>query len=173
MGRGSRVLIARKSMPRSGWRGTARLCPVCGFQRTVKEFQTRSYGGKSTKRLNLFCNDCRRNNKEGVRRFLSSGRRPRTKVNRREVVRFARELARRRIQKRRGILMDAEQYAKWLAKLPDRIAAVVGKTYAVMGDVFEIADDQAVMMIRDLIEEGDETLIERNKNKRLARRARE
>lgn len=66
--------------------------------------------------------------------------------------------------------MNAEQYARWLTKLPDRIAAVVGKTYAVMGDGFEVADDQAVMMIRDLLDEGDETLIERNKHKRLARR---
>ena len=69
--------------------------------------------------------------------------------------------------------MNAEQYALRLAKLPDRIAAVVGKTYAEKGDAFEIADDQAVMMIRDLLIELDETLIERNKNKRLPRRARE
>jgi hypothetical protein len=66
---------------------------------------------------------------------------------------------------------NAEQYALRLAKLPDRIAAVIGKTYAVKGDGFEIADDQAVMMIRDLVDELDDTLIERNKNKRLARRA--
>ncbi|MET0466775.1 MAG: hypothetical protein ABW007_26680 [Chitinophagaceae bacterium] len=65
---------------------------------------------------------------------------------------------------------EAERYAVKLAKLPDRIAAVIGKTYAVKGDGFEIADDQAVMMIRDLVEELDDTLIERNKNKRLARR---
>lgn len=38
-------------MSRSGWRGSVRHCPVCGKQRTVKEFQTRGYGGKSTKRL--------------------------------------------------------------------------------------------------------------------------
>lgn len=156
-------------MQRSGWRGTLRFCPVCGLQKPAKEFQTRSYGGKSTQRLNLYCNNCRLHNKESVRRFLSSGQKPET-VNRREVVRFARELARRRNQ-RRGIPMDAEKYATRLAKLPDRIAAVVGKTYAVKGDAFEIADDQAVMMIRDLIDELDETLIERNKNKRLARRA--
>lgn len=48
MGRGARVLIGRRQMPRSGWRGTVRHCPVCGKQRTVKEFQTRGYGGKST-----------------------------------------------------------------------------------------------------------------------------
>jgi hypothetical protein len=51
MGRGARVLIARRSMPRSGWRGTARLCPVCGLRRTAKEFQKRSYGGKGTQEV--------------------------------------------------------------------------------------------------------------------------
>ncbi|MBA3241992.1 MAG: hypothetical protein H0T60_12265 [Acidobacteria bacterium] len=67
--------------------------------------------------------------------------------------------------------MTAEEYAVKLAKLPDRIAAVIGKTYAVMGDGALIADDEANMMIRDLLEELDTSVIERNKNKRLARRA--
>lgn len=63
----------------------------------------------------------------------------------------------------------AEEYAKKLAKLPDRVAAIVGKTYSERGDAFELADDQAMGMIRDLLFELDETIIERNKNKRLAR----
>lgn len=67
--------------------------------------------------------------------------------------------------------MTPEEYARWLAKLPDRVAAVIGKTYAVMGDGFQVADDQAVMMIRDLLDEGDESLIPRNANKKLVRRA--
>lgn len=69
--------------------------------------------------------------------------------------------------------MTAEEYAMKLAKLPDRVAAVIGKTYAVMGDAAQIADDQANMMIRDLLEELDPTLITRNQNKRLARVQRE
>jgi len=64
----------------------------------------------------------------------------------------------------------AEDYATKLAKLPDRIAAVVAKTYAVMGDAAEIRDDQALMMIRDLEEELDPAVIDRNKNKGLNRR---
>lgn len=65
--------------------------------------------------------------------------------------------------------MSAEEYANKVAKLPDRVAAVVGKTYAVRGDAAEMADDEALMRIRDLTDEIDPTLIERNKNKRLSR----
>ena len=43
---------------------------------------------------NLYCNNCRLHNQEGVRRLLSSGQKPET-ISRREVVRFARELAQR------------------------------------------------------------------------------
>src|SRR5438105_3751068 len=138
MGVGARLLIARKSMPRAGWRGSTRLCPTCGNRKEVEEFQKRKYRGKSTKRLNLVCNTCRRTRPEAMRRFFRLGR-PVERVNRREVLRFAREVARRRIQKRREwIHMVPEQYAVKLAKLPDRVAAIVGKTYAVMGDGFQI-----------------------------------
>ncbi len=64
----------------------------------------------------------------------------------------------------------AEEYAGRLAKLPDRIASIVGKTYAVEGDSAALADDEALERIRDLLEELDATLIDRNKGKRLARR---
>ena len=90
---------------------------------------------------------------------------------------FALALARKRYHRRKeGLCMDqAHEYATKLAKLPDRIAAVVGKTYAVMGDAAwdedrHLADNEALAMIVDLLEELDETIIERNKNKRLARR---
>lgn len=66
--------------------------------------------------------------------------------------------------------MSAEEYAVKIAKLPDRIAAIIGKTYAEQGDASVLADDEALMKIRDLLNELDETLIPRNKNKRLSRR---
>lgn len=68
-----------------------------------------------------------------------------------------------------GQEMSPADYATKVAKFPDRVAAIISKTYAVMGDGAQIADDQANMMIRDLCDELDETLIERNKNKRLSR----
>jgi hypothetical protein len=144
---------------------------VCGERRAVKEFQIRRRSERQRGRLNIYCNPCRKNNREGVRRFFASGK-PVAKVNRREVIKLMREIARRRIQKGRvRIHMTTEEYAVKAAKLPDRIAAIVAKTYAVQGDAAQLADDEALMMIRDLLDELDETLIERNKNKRLARRA--
>lgn len=82
-------------------------------------------------------------------------------------------LARKRYHRKEGgnsCMGRAEDQATRLVKLPDRIAAVVGKTYAVLGDAFEMNDDEALGRIRDLLDEIDETLVERNKGKRLARR---
>lgn len=66
--------------------------------------------------------------------------------------------------------MRPEEYATKVAKLPERLAAVLGKTYVVMGDAATLDSDAALMMLLDYVEEIDETLIERNKNKRLIRR---
>lgn len=63
--------------------------------------------------------------------------------------------------------MGIRKQATDLMKFPERVAAIVGKTYAVMGDDFKLEDDIALAMIRDKLEELDPTLIQRNKNKRL------
>jgi hypothetical protein len=83
---------------------------------------------------------------------------------------FIQALAERRIQKGKGVKWMPEEYAVRLAKLPERMAAIVGKTYRVQGDSAPLADDTAVSMICDLLDELDETLIERNKDKRLSRK---
>lgn len=56
-----------------------------------------------------------------------------------------------------------------LIRFPERVAAILGKTYAVRGDSATMADDEALTRIRDWLDELDETLVERNKNKRLSR----
>lgn len=66
-----------------------------------------------------------------------------------------------------------EQHAVAIAKFPERVAAIIGKTFAVIGpDAFDerkgLSDDQAVSMIADLLHDLDPGLIERNQNKRLA-----
>lgn len=65
--------------------------------------------------------------------------------------------------------MTVKMQAASFMKLPERVAAIVGKTYAVMGDDFKLADDEALTRIRDLLDELDPTLIDRNKKKRLSR----
>ncbi len=72
-------------------------------------------------------------------------------------------------------MSGAEDNARKLAKLPDRIAMIVGKTAVEQGDAWDeekggLCDDTALMKIRDLLNEIDPTLIDRNKGKRLARR---
>lgn len=86
------------------------------------------------------------------------------------VIRVLREISLRRIQKGKGVNELPEEHAVRLSKLPERIAAIIGKTYAERGDACELADDEAVGMIRDLLFELDPEIIERNKNKRLSRR---
>jgi hypothetical protein len=43
-----------------------------------------------------------------------------------------------------------------LTTLPERIAAIVGKTYAEIGDAATLSDDEAMMMIRDLMFEAEQ-----------------
>ncbi len=73
-------------------------------------------------------------------------------------------------RKRKGVMRMPEEQAELVAKFPDRVAAIVGKTYAEMGDAHILADDEALNRIRDLLLEIDEEIIGRNKNKRLGRR---
>lgn len=88
---------------------------------------------------------------------------------------LALNLTRKRYHRKEGgktCMGRAEDQATKLVKLPDRIAAIVGKTYAVMGDAATesgLADDQALMMIRDVLDDYDNTAVDRNKGKRLAR----
>ncbi len=64
--------------------------------------------------------------------------------------------------------MAVKKQAKDFLQFPERVAAIVGKTYAVMGDDFKMADDEALARIRDLLDELDDKLIARNKKKRLS-----
>lgn len=70
---------------------------------------------------------------------------------------------------RKGVNELPEEEAIKVLRLPERVAAIVGKTFAEMGDGAELADDEALGMVRDLLIDIDPNLIERNKKKRLAR----
>lgn len=62
----------------------------------------------------------------------------------------------------------ADEKAEKLLKLPSRIAAVVGQTYAVCGDDFKLADDEALMRIRDLLDDIDPAIMQRVRKKKRA-----
>jgi hypothetical protein len=84
---------------------------------------------------------------------------------------FLLALARKRYHKRHGgtCVGNAENTAVKIAKGYDRIAAVLAKTVAHQGDAFELDDNEALILIMDVLNDIDPTLIERNAKKKLAR----
>lgn len=69
----------------------------------------------------------------------------------------------------KGVSLLAEELAVKIAKLPDRVATIIGKSGAELGDAALLADDTALMKIRDLLLEINPKIVEQNKNKRLAK----
>jgi hypothetical protein len=146
-------------------------CQECGEERPGASFRVEP--GRWSKR----CSECRQSVRSVrgrllLRSLLSSrpvqleGGRPRWK--RALPGRWVQELALRRLKKGKVKGM-AEEYAKQLQKFPDRVAAICGKTFACAGDSAPMSDDEALNRIKDLLNELDETIIDRNKGKRLAR----
>lgn len=70
------------------------------------------------------------------------------------------------------IVLNSERTEAWLNGLLGRIAAVIGMSYAECGDSAKITDDEALMLIRELLLEADETVIERHRGRKLPRRLR-
>lgn len=60
-----------------------------------------------------------------------------------------------------------DDLTKKILKLPDQVARIVARTYAVCGDDFKLSDEEALIRIRDLLEAIDPEIINRAKKKRL------
>lgn len=54
-----------------------------------------------------------------------------------------------------------------LHQIIEQIALIISKTYAERGDCFQLADDTALMMIRDLLIEHNPCIIARNRKNKL------
>lgn len=67
---------------------------------------------------------------------------------------------------------EAKRLAVKLRRLPDRVAAIVAKTWCCQGDAAPMNDDEALGRIKDILMEdfGGQAIIDRNKEKKLARR---
>lgn len=52
-------------------------------------------------------------------------------------------------------------------RLREYIAAVISRTYLERGDKARLADDKALMIIRDMLLAYDDNIIERNRQKRI------
>jgi hypothetical protein len=60
-----------------------------------------------------------------------------------------------------------DDQTKKILKLPGQVAAIVARTYAVCGDDCTLADNEALVRIRDLLEAIDPAIIDKNKKKKL------
>lgn len=151
-------------------RARFRKCPVCLEPKQAREYRI---SNRNPKR-DLICWNCRKRAPQAVKNYYGGA----VKIERPvfDTKRFERNLARlaahfaKRAERGTEVNMSAttNQAASYL-KFPERVAAILGKTYAVMGDDARMSDDEALTRIRDLLDELDSTLIERNKRKRLSR----
>lgn len=159
-------------MPAKGWRKPAKpmvvstviyitCCSDCGQPAHPKQLRR---AGPA-----LLCIECHQLDRKAIRQAArrqaieEEAHRQRQQA----VLPFLTALAERRIERGKGVKGMPEEYAVRLAKLPERIAAIAGKTYAKLQDDYKLADDEALGMICDLLDELDPTLIERNQHKRL------
>jgi len=76
-------------------------------------------------------------------------------------------LDRQPARKRIKLVLTPEQTTVLEGKLYDQIAAVVANTYAELGDVAEVADDAALRMIRILLLEYDQNIMDRNRFRKI------
>jgi hypothetical protein len=145
------------------WATPFKVCELCKESRPASEF-VRCKGRLS----NRICQTCWHTRKEeALEHFSPAGEPAQARPLKNNLLQA---LMRRRFSKRGEINgMTAEERTVKVAKLPDRIAAIIGKTFAEQGDSATLADDEALMKIRDYLNELDETLIPRNKNKRLSK----
>jgi hypothetical protein len=163
-------------MPAKGWRKPAKplLLPTVIYITCCSDCGKPTHPAKLRRAgPSLLCIECHRLDREAIRQearqqaIEEEARRQRDQA----ALTFLTALAERRMQKGKGVMGMPEEYAVKVAKLPDRIAAIAGKTYARMQDGYKLADDEALGMICDLLDELDPMLIERNQHKRLRPKA--
>lgn len=137
-------------------------CPLCREPREWTEFLL----GPGSPLLVAVCGTCRETRRDEARRLV---RMTRAEVRRRVLDTLLKLARARSIYQRKGVKHLPEELAVLMRKFPDRVAAIIGKTFAVMGDSAQLTDDEAISRIRDLLLDLDEGIIDRNKHKRLNR----
>jgi len=76
---------------------------------------------------------------------------------------LATEIGRRRVE----VVIPRERAEAVEARLYNRLATVISQTYAELGDRAPLADDEAVVLIRKLLLDFDEQIINRNRFRKL------
>lgn len=70
------------------------------------------------------------------------------------------------------VVLDAGRSEAWLSRVYRDIACIVGKTYAERGDDAQLADDTALLLIREILLTVDESIFESSKDRKLPRKYR-
>lgn len=70
------------------------------------------------------------------------------------------------INKRLKVVLTPEQTTLLEGKLYDQIASVISRTYVEVGDTAKLPDDEALMIIREMLLEFDPNIIDRNRFRR-------
>src|ERR1700754_356750 len=134
-------------------------CLLCRQLRAFEQFLLAPNGFT----FSAFCCDCRLHQAAEVRALQRAYARGGASVDPQRAAEFRqaaleacllpwlKRLAGRRILRGKGVRLLPEDYAIKLAKLPDRVANIVGKTYSERGDDADLADDTGMGMIRDLL----------------------
>ena len=72
--------------------------------------------------------------------------------------------------RRKEVKWMADEMTTRILKLPGRVAAIVRETFVVRGDDYKLADDTALLKIKDLLEESDPNIMNRRVRNRKKKR---
>ncbi len=151
---------------------TPRDCPICGVNQTAHGFRT----SNRNKKLNPICWQCR-HDKPGIEKQIY-GKPVKTRKQILQEYDYEKVYQKRlnelgihlmKIHGKEVSKMAGKQDAKAYLEFPEEVATIIGKTYSVRGDDFTLEDDLAIARIRDLLNELDDKLIVKFKNKRLSK----
>lgn len=150
--------------------GVKFLCPACGERKIPREFRQ---SNRNPKRSTICC-QCRQTKHKVEQTILSVKTRKQMRAARRKNSPFRQRFLTvcsavygKKLRKEQEWLKAKMDTLK-IVKFPERVAAIVAKTFAVRGDDYSLSDDEALVRIKDLLEELDPEIIARNKNKRLS-----
>src|SRR5829696_8119465 len=119
-----------------------RFCPTCGETKPARDFRQ----SNRNSRLSIVCWQCRHDKPNAERQLLAAPalrKRPLKKQSdfRQKVFAVCRELRPKTKRREANQVAAIKKQAVDLVRLPDRIAAIIGKSFAVRGDDATIPDD--------------------------------
>jgi hypothetical protein len=142
--------------------GVKTLCPVCGIRKYPREFRQ----SNRNPRRNTICWKCR-SERTGIESKFYQRSKSVLKANWRRIHGVLTTHFKRRVNRGKEYIWMPDEQAVKVLRFPERVAAIIGKTHIVRGDDYTLDDYEALLRIRDLLDELDAQIIERNRNKKL------